>query len=255
MVSEIRTITLFISISMLFSISRPPQARKIVYDYKNASWKGFRSDLFKAPWDSVFLENNIKQMWNKWKELFFAAVHNNIRKQHLNKKKNVPWLTSAIRRLFRKRKRLWKKAKFSQLKSDWDKYRQCRNKVKSELNKSHWYHFQSLINSDNPKRFWTFIKSKPSQDLFHLKCLLKTRKDQMALTKHKFFISVFTCSPGVPDQLRKELHLYTDQFISSLSCCESEVRKLLTGLNVSKAHGPDGIPARLLWEAAPAISA
>ena len=46
--------------------------------------------------DSVFLQENISQMWHKWKELFFAAVHNNIKTRLIKKKRNVPWLTSAI---------------------------------------------------------------------------------------------------------------------------------------------------------------
>ena len=71
-------------------------------------------------------------MWNKWKELCFAAVKKNINTHHLKGKRNVAWITSAIRRLFHKQKRLWKKAKSSQIQSDWEKYKQCRNKVKSE---------------------------------------------------------------------------------------------------------------------------
>ena len=68
-------------------ISRPNQAPKIVYDYKNANWEGFRSDLSNAPWGHVFLENNVDQMWTKWKELFFAAVNKNINTHHLKRKK------------------------------------------------------------------------------------------------------------------------------------------------------------------------
>ena len=65
-----------------------------------------------------------------------------------------------IRKLFHKRKRLWKKAKSTQLDVDWNKYKLLRNKVKSELNKSYYQHIHPLIDSKNPKRFWSFIKSK-----------------------------------------------------------------------------------------------
>ena len=104
-------------------ISRPHQAPKIVYNYKNAIWEGFCSDLSNAPWDNVFLENNVEQMWTKWKELFFAAVNKNINTHHLKRKRNVPWITSAICCLFHKRKRLRKRAKSSQLQSGWEKYK------------------------------------------------------------------------------------------------------------------------------------
>ena len=45
-----------------------------------------------------------------------------------------------IRKLFHKRKRLWKKAKSTQLDVDWNKYKSLWNKVKSELNKSYYQH-------------------------------------------------------------------------------------------------------------------
>ena len=48
---------------------------------------------------------------------------------------------------------------------------------------------------------------------------------------------MFIDSPGVPDQLRHELLPHTHHIISSLSCSKSEVKKLLIGLKVSKAHG------------------
>ncbi|KAK2550361.1 hypothetical protein P5673_029063 [Acropora cervicornis] len=145
--------------------------------------------LTKAPWDNVFLENNIEQI-----------------KRHLKKKRNVPCLTSAIRRLFLKRKRLWKKAKSSQLQSDWDKYKQCSNKVKSELNKSYWHHIQSLKNSDNPKRFWSFRKSKTKSRSIPPEVSFENQKGTNGFNKaqlfNKFFTSVFIDhSPGVPDQL------------------------------------------------------
>ena len=168
----------------------------------------------------------------------------------MKKKRNVPWLTSAIRRLFRKRKRSWKKAKSSQLQSDWDKYKQCSNKVKSELNKSYWHHIQSLKKSDNPKRFWSFRKSKTKSRSIPPEVSFENQKGTNGFDKaqlfNKFFTSVFIDSRGVPDQLRHELLPHTHQIISSLSCSKSEVKKLLIGLKVSKAHGLDGIPARLL---------
>ena len=168
------------------------------------------------------------------------------------KKRNVPWLTSAIRRLFRKRKRLCKKAKSSQLQSDCDKYKQFSNKVKSELNKSYWRHIQSLKNSDNPKRFWSSIKSKTKSGSIPPEVPFENQKGTNGFDKaqlfNKFFTSMFTDSPGVPDQLRDQLLPHIGQIISSLSCSKSEVKKLFIGLKVSKAHEPDGIPAHLLCE-------
>lgn len=82
------------------------------------------------------LEENIDLQWNKWKNVFFGALNKNIPKIKFKPRRNVHWITSSIRRLLHKRKRLWKRAKVSQLQSDWDKYKIIRNKVKSEMNKA-----------------------------------------------------------------------------------------------------------------------
>ena len=191
-------------------------------------------------------------MWNKWKELCFAAVKKNINTHHLKRKRNVAWITSAIRRLFHKQKRLWKKAKSSQIQSDWEKYKQCRNKVKSEKKKSYWHHVQSLQNSSNLKRFWTFIKSKTKSRSIPPEVSLENQKASNSFDKaqlfNNFFSSVFIESPGIPEKLRDDLQPFTGQVISSLLCSKSEVEKLLIGLNVIKADGPDG--TRMLREAA-----
>ena len=99
-------------------------------------------------------------VWNNWKRVFFKAVHNNIPSRAIKSKGNVPWITSEIRKLFHKRKRLWKEAKSIQLESDWNKYKVLRNKVKSELSKSFYRHVHLLVESKNPKGFRSFIKSK-----------------------------------------------------------------------------------------------
>ena len=107
-------------------------------------------------------------------------------------------------------------------------------------------------------RFWTFITSKTKSRSIPPEVSLENQKASNSFDKaqlfNNFFSSVFIESPGIPEKLRDDLQPFTDQVISSLLCSKSEVEKLLIGLNVTKAHGPDGISARMLREAAPAIS-
>ena len=108
-----------VNFNLAGKLSRPYQAPKLVYDYKNANWESFRNDLSSTPWDSILNENNVDDVWNDWKGLFMRAVQNNISSKKIKPRRNVPWITSEIRILFRKRKRLWRKAKATQLPSDW----------------------------------------------------------------------------------------------------------------------------------------
>ena len=202
---------------------------------------------------------SIDYVWNNWKRVFFKAVHNNIPSRAIKSKRNVPWITSEIRKLFHKRKRLWKKAKSTQLESDWNKYKVLRNKVKSELSKTYYRHVHLLVESKNPKCFWSFIKSKAKNKSIPLTMKWNDRDIKVSSGKEKaelfnnFFASIFSSTSdfSVDAQL---LHLHTDNVIADLVCSGANVEKLLLGLNTNKATGPDGVTVRLLCEAAPSIS-
>ena len=70
-------------------------------------------------------------MWDDWKGLFMRVVQNNISSTQIKPRRNDPWITSEIRKI-----NCCQKAKATQLPSDWNKYKQLRNKIKSALNKS-----------------------------------------------------------------------------------------------------------------------
>ena len=193
---------------------------------------------------------SIDCVWNNWKCVFFKAVHNNIPSRAIKSKQNVPWITSEIRKLFHKRKRLRKKAKSTQLESDWNKYKVLRNKVNSELNKSYYRHVHLLVESKNPKRLWSFIKSKTKNKSIPVTMKWNDRDIKASSGKKKaelfnnFFASIFSCTSDFSIDAQP-LHLQTDNVIADLMCSGANVEKLLLGLNTNKATGPDGVTARL----------
>ena len=249
-----------ITFDLQCKITRPCQPSKQIYDYQNANWDNFRLELSHVSWDTILNDDvSIDCVWNNWKRVFFKAVHNNIPSRAIKSKRNVPWITSEIRKLFHKRKRLWKKAKSTQLESDWNKYEVLRNKVKSELSKSYYRHVHLLVESKNPKRFWSFIKSKTKNKSIPLTMKWNDRDIKASSGKEKaelfnnFFASIFSSTSDFSTDAQP-LHLHTDNVVADLVCSGANVEKLLLALNTNKATGPDGVTARLLREAAPSIS-
>ena len=57
-----------------------------------------------------------------WKILFFQAVERNIPSKQLKPQRNAPWLNAELRKLIRKKRRLWKQAKSSGDPAKWVKY-------------------------------------------------------------------------------------------------------------------------------------
>ena len=137
--------------------------------------------------------------------------------------------------------------------SDWNKYKQLRNETKSALNKSYWSHVHDLIDSKNPKRFWSFIKTKTKSKSIPPVVKFQNERSSTASDKaelfNNFFVSVFSSKPefSTNDHV---YHSYTGETIQDFSCPEADVEKLLLDLNTNKACGPDVITARMLRESA-----
>ena len=79
--------------------------------------------------------------------------------------KDVPWLTSEIRKLIKKRDRLHRRAKRNKLTEDWDRFRQFRNFVTLKKRERKNEFLEELdIKASDPTRFgqkdwWKLVKS------------------------------------------------------------------------------------------------
>ena len=76
---------------------------------------------------------------------------------------NQTWVNSRIKRLSRKKKRAFKKAKTSNAKEDWDFFKKLKKEAQSECRLAYNSYVSSTLEEDypsNPKKFWSFIKSK-----------------------------------------------------------------------------------------------
>ena len=103
---------------------------------------------------------------------------------------------------------------------------------------------------DNPKRFWSFIKT--SSTLRTNPIIL--RDDQRVITDrlsranllNSFFTSIFTPTGAEAPMPSDTVQPTSDQRLSDIQLTVSEVAAVLENLDPSKASGPDNIPGRLL---------
>ena len=79
----------------------------------------------------------------------------------IKRRRDEPWLNSELKKLLHKKRRLWKKAKFSEDQVKWANYKKFSNLVKENLNKAYFSYVKDLKASlnTNPKRFWSFVKT------------------------------------------------------------------------------------------------
>ena len=80
------------------------------------------------------------------------------------------WLTCYIKRYIRKRKRAYRKAKHTNSRINWNKFKKLRNKVVSLIRESKQAHIDKISNklksdSLSSKNWWSFLKTFISPNL------------------------------------------------------------------------------------------
>ena len=112
--------------------------------------------------------NNINNMWTEFKTGIVTSMDKHIPSKMLSSSTHTaPWITTPIKRQIRKRDRLYERAKTSNENRDWEKIKNQKNKVQSDIRKSYWCHVEDNILLEKAeedfknaqKKFWKHIKS------------------------------------------------------------------------------------------------
>ena len=179
-------------------------------------------------------------------------------------KYSLPWIDTSIKRLIRKRDKLYFRARRSSSPDIKNHYKRFRAHVQKAIRDAYWKHISNIftldteiIDPDSPrknekaKKFWSFVKSL-KKDAFGITSfrengILKTDTVEKANICNKQFQSAFTreTDSEIPSK-------GTSPFTAIGEI--TGVLKLLNGLKVHKAPGPDGLSARVLKECSSEIA-
>ena len=149
-------------------------------------------------------------------------------------------VTTNLKKLCKRKQRLYNKAKKTRNQDDWQEFCDIRKTVHKELRAARVSHISQFLTTsilDKPKSFWTFI-SKLRQDNqgigdLHVGGSIVSDDSLKAEALNEQFNSVYTL-PKLGESPYGEIH--------KLQISNSGVLDQLNKLNPSKAQGPDGIP-------------
>ncbi|MCG7869675.1 MAG: endonuclease/exonuclease/phosphatase family protein [Candidatus Thiodiazotropha taylori] len=179
------------------------------------------------------------------------------------RKSDPPWLSSKIKRMMRKRKKLYDKYKRTNNVNDHTNYKTFRNKVTNEIRQTKKLMNENLanklLNSDlRPKDYWKtlkhFINKEQSFSIPPLKVdgivveedLEKATALNDYFTEQTILDDTHASLPATPPA---DFHS-----LSSIVITPDEVQSVLQSLTIGKAAGPDSISNRLLKELAIPLS-
>ena len=226
-----------ISFEIDINPARPPKTTRVIYDYKNANFKGLRAALASSNLcDLVSEMDGINDAWIVWKNSFLRTVTDYVTMKKVKTRRNVPWLTSEIRHLLKIKETV--RRKLARSPSDYlqAKFKYLRAQAKQTLKVSRKQYYGCLGKT---------MYSNASNTIL------------IAELFNSYFASTFTNHIHNHEMKNTDTADFNEpppQILDEINFSELEVFAALRSLNPDKALGPGGIPGRILKETAQQIA-
>ena len=112
------------------------------------------SDYFLRNYDE---KNNIDVLWEGMKEEFLRLINKYVPSKFTTTKPSQPWIDAETKRLLRKKKKWFKRAKSSQSAAVQEKYKDIKRLAQKQCRRAHTSFLNNIIEEDdkNQKKFWS----------------------------------------------------------------------------------------------------
>ena len=229
-----------------------PNKRK-VYLWKRADINAIK-DHVNAEIANFIANNNVNtpidQLWSSFKELTDSSMAF-VPSKTTSPRYSQPWITTKCKRLSRRKKRAFNRAKRTNRPEDWYKFKVLTTKSRKTCRAAYNNYVAKCVNpgvNSNPKKLFSFIKSRkcendgvaPLRDKGQIHINDKEKADIL----NRQFSSVFSKPDSCTPPLIGERCTPMLDIVVNIA----GVKKLLKELNPNKASGPDGIPSKFLKE-------
>ena len=249
-----------ISFELDLKVPKRTKTKRVVYNFKRADWSGLKETLRNTTWDACIVPDDADASLENWYDLFVAAANDHIPKCKARSVNDLPWMDNELRLLLKKKDDARSKFKRKHSSSTEAKFIELRRFAKEMLMRKKMEHAGKLKASisENPKRFWFYIKSttsdRPSPNFLRDGHKLVTDIQDGANILNKFFSSVFNPASTASPTLSAPPFSGVREKLDSIELTASEVREVLLSLDPNKASGPDNIPGSLLKNTAAEIA-
>ena len=243
-----------------FSKPKAKSFERHVWLYNQSDYGLLREKASTTDWES-FKSPNIdlyaEGITNRIKEISNECIPNKIIKV---KPSNLPWITTNIKKLIRKRKSLFRKARQSNDLLIWQKFRRLRNKTTSMIRLSKQNHIDTLadkLKSENlsSRDWWPTLKYFISSGQKSTIPPLQSNDDLIIDDTEKAnLLNDYFRDQTLLNDIKVEVPVINDypvtSYLDELNLNNDEVRLVLKSLPAGKASGPDDINNRVLKELA-----
>ena len=247
-----------VSVEILTSSHRIRLPRRKIFLFKKGNFDKINDDLntyADSITSGVYSARSAGKLWMGFKHALTAAMERHIPSKTTSSNSNLPWFKHSHKRIMRRKRKAYDKARRTGTSSDWEVFRRLRRLLDRSLRKSRSEYLQDIdenLTSKNTKPFWRYIKSlrQSSTGVSTANGIATTPIDK-ANAMNSQFQSVFTkenCD-NLPSLKSPKIQQMSSIFISI-----EGIKKLLKDLKPQKAPGPDGISPTILKECADSVA-
>ena len=219
-----------------------------VRNWGRGDTEGLSVHLAHVDFDQLLQGKNVDEGWETLKATINQAIDRYIPLVPRRKKGDPPWLSKALKRLLRRKRRKWRRYLSDRCDENFTAFKIIEKECKKSVQTAKRKFEKSLAESKNKRPFNAYVKSKSKcrVNVGPLKVndqVLVESKD-MAEALNVFFTSVFTkkSADATPDPIEKVCDSHLNNFLFT----EVKVRKKLEKLKPGSAPGPDKLTSSFL---------
>ncbi|XP_063951801.1 uncharacterized protein LOC135153256 [Lytechinus pictus] len=152
-------------VSSIKASRRKPVKRKICL-WKQADLENLKKDclVFQNSFTGQYCtSSSVQDMWLDIKTTLTKLLDKHVPSKMSSTRYNQPWITRSVKRLSRKKKKYYNRAKTSNDQADFEKYQQVKRHSRIACKQAYNKYLTDIGSPDttsNPKRFWSFVNSK-----------------------------------------------------------------------------------------------
>ena len=165
-----------------FNKTKTPIYTRKIFLCNRGNYQAFKEDLQSTDWNS-FKHDNVDTYASNFTDKVLELTNKHVPNKTIKVRQSDPsWLNNNIKRLLRKKKRLYDKYKHTNNINEFERYKQVRNKVTREIRKSKSEEVKHLATklediSIGQKDWWRtlkqFIKPEQTPEFLHFHITIK----------------------------------------------------------------------------------
>ncbi|MES9883011.1 MAG: reverse transcriptase family protein [Sedimenticola sp.] len=229
-----------------------------IWQYDLGDYDLLRRDTSAFNWSDLQSRNIDEYAYNITSKIIELASSHIPNKDITVRQHEPPWITTYIKGMIRKRKRLYRKAKHTNNITHWASFRTYRNTVISEIRQSKNDYYDGISNKlksgqYSSKDWWSTLKyfiseneNKTIPPLKHDGAIIDDDTEKANILNNFFRDQTLLPDAPVPYPTASPYDINTN--LESIIVNETEIQHILSSLPLGKASGPDGINNRILRE-------